>query len=530
MSLNHCSDELSAPAAEVLPPVEPIVTPEKHTYDQILKSSALVGGSQAVSIAIRIVRTKAMALLLGPAGFGLFGLYQSIASLTQNIAEMGINTSGVRQIAEAVGSGDAERIAMTSAVLRRTAIFLGLLGAGLLLVFCRQASIVTFGSDQHATAIALLSVAVFFQLVSDGQGALIQGMRRIRDLAKMGVWGALYGTLISIALVYFFRDNGVVPALVGTAGMTIVASWWYARKIHVPALSVPFSQVRQEARALLTLGFAFMATNFMTLGTAYVVRIILLRKVGLAATGVYQSAWTLGGLYIGFILQAMGADFYPRLTANAQDNTVCNRLVNEQARVGLLLAGPGAIATLTFAPLVIVLFYSAKFGAAVAVLRWICLGTTLQVVTWPLGYIIIAKGRQTIYFLTQLALTVVSLGLAYAFVRYWGLNGAGIAFFGSNIFFGFLDYWVVRRLSGFRWSTANKKTGLFFLSLLAGVFCAFYVIPILWAACLGTLAAIICGVYSIRVLSAFISWEQVPRPLQQLIVRFGLAPSRAENS
>jgi hypothetical protein len=31
----------------------------------------------------------------------------------------------------------------------------------------------------------------------------------------------------------------------------------------------------------------------------------------------------------------------------------CNRLVNEQAEVGLLLAGPGVIATLTFAPLVI---------------------------------------------------------------------------------------------------------------------------------------------------------------------------------
>ena len=47
----------------------------------------------------------------GPAGFGLFGLYGSIAVLTQSIAGMGINSSGVRQIAEAVGSGDKARIA-----------------------------------------------------------------------------------------------------------------------------------------------------------------------------------------------------------------------------------------------------------------------------------------------------------------------------------------------------------------------------------------------------------------------------------
>ena len=110
------------------------------------------------------------------------------------------------------------------------------------------------------------------------------------------------------------------------------------------------------------------------MGVAYVVRIVILRKVGVEATGLYQSAWTLGGLYVGFILQAMGADFYPRLTAHSKDNRACNRLVNEQARVGLLMAGPGVIATLTFAPLVIALFYTAKFGAAVGILRWICLG------------------------------------------------------------------------------------------------------------------------------------------------------------
>src|SRR5208337_3673317 len=169
-----------------------------------------------------IVRTKVMAVLLGPAGFGLFGLYGAIASLTQSIAGMGINSSGVRQIAVAVGSDDTQQIALTTAVLRRTSILLGMLGAVLLVVFSRQVSTLTFGSNQHAGAVCLLSIAVIFQLVSASQGALIQGMRRIADLAKMGVLGALFGTFISIPLVYFFREKGVVPSLVGIAAMTIV--------------------------------------------------------------------------------------------------------------------------------------------------------------------------------------------------------------------------------------------------------------------------------------------------------------------
>jgi antigen flippase len=502
----------------------------KGTYGQILKSSALVGGSSILNIAIGIVRTKVMAVLLGPAGFGLLSVYSSIVTLTQTLAGMGINSSGVRQIAAANGSDETERIAQTTIVLRRISILLGLLGAAFLFLFSKQVSSVTFGTSQHAAAVSTLSIAVFFMLISAGQGALVQGMRRIADLAKMGVLGALLGTLISIPLVYFFRDRGVVPSLIAVAVMTALTSWWYSRKIHIHTTSMPLSTVMLEAAGLLKLGFAFMSSGLMTMGVAYVVRITVLREVGFEATGLYQSAWTLGGLYVGFILQAMGADFYPRLTAHAKDDVVSNRLVNEQAQVGLLLAGPGVIATLTFAPLVISLFYSAKFGAAVGILRWICLGTIIQVVTWPMGFIIVAKARQALFIGCELAWTIVSLGLAWLCVRRFGLNGVGIAFFGSYIFHGALIYAVVRRISGFRWSEENEKTGLLFLFVIAVVFGGFYLLPFFAAESIGTIAAILSGIYSIRVLVRLVSLDHVPAPLKRILVGVGLAPSPARQN
>jgi enterobacterial common antigen flippase len=511
--------------ADDLPQKDEAVEVEKGTHGQILKSSALVGGSSAINIAIGIVRTKAMAILLGPAGYGLFGLYGSIATLTQSIAGLGVNSSGVRQIAAAVGSGESDRIALTTAVLRRTSIVLGAFGALLLVITSRQVSTVTFGTNQHAAAVCLLSVSVFFQLVSWGQTALIQGMRRIADLAKIQVLGALSGMICGITLVYFWRERGVVPSLVSVALTSLAVSWWYSRKVDIRTPSITASQVWREAAELLKLGAVFAATGFMTTGVAYAVRIMLLRRVGFEATGYYQSAWTLGGLYVGFILQAMAADFYPRLTASAHDNPVCNRLVNEQTQVGFLLAGPGVLATLTFTPIVIGLFYSTKFLAAVSVLRWICLGTTLQVITWPMGFIIVAKGKQALFFATELSWTLASLGLAWVCVKFLGLNGAGIAFFGSYIFLGLLLYPIVNWLSGFRWSTANKRMGLIFLSLIKAVFCGFYVLPFLWAACLGTLATLLSGVYSVRVLVTLIPWDQIPSPVRRLLLGFGYSPS-----
>jgi PST family polysaccharide transporter len=285
------------------------------------------------------------------------------------------------------------------------------------------------------------------------------------------------------------------------------------------------SQVRREAASLLKLGFAFMASGFLMMGSAYVVRTMVLRMAGFEAAGYYQAAWTLGGLYVGFILQAMGADFYPRLTGVAKDNPACNRMVNEQARISLLLAGPGVLATLTFTPVVIALLYSPQFKAAVEILRWICLGMTLRVVTWPMGFILVAKGESTFFFLTELAWTVVNVGLSWICLQSFGLNGAGIAFFGSYVFHGLMIYPVVRRISGFRWSAANRQTGLLFLSLIAMVFCGFYALPPLFAGGLGAVAVVLSGVYSLRVLLDLVSLDRIPRPVARLLVRFGFARS-----
>ncbi len=525
MSSVPCDSPLEVSPSESLPELVSTPSAKKQTYGQILKSSAVVGGASVLNIGIGIIRTKAMSLLLGPAGFGLAGLFTSIVTLTQSAAGMGINSSGVRQIAEAAGSDDKARIGRTVAVLRRTSVILGIFGALMLITFSRQVSKITFGDAHRTSAVCVLSLAVLFQLISAGQGALLQGMRRITDLAKMNVIGAVWGTVISIPVVYFFREKGIVPSLVCVAAMAILTSWWYSRKIQIEIPTMAASEVAREAKALLKLGVAFMASGLLVTGVAYVVRVILSHKVGFAATGMYQSAWTLGGLYVGFILQAMGADFYPRLSAVSKNNEECNRLVNEQALVGLLLAGPGVIATLTFAPLVIALFYSAKFGAAVGVLRWVCLGATLQVVTWPMGFIILAKARQDLFFLSEGVWTVVAVGLAWASISRFGLNGAGIAFFLSYVFHALLVYPIVSRLSGFRWSATNMRIGSLFLVLISVVFSGFYVLPFYLAVAIGVCAAILTGLFSVRTLVKLVPLEDLPRPVRRVLAKFYLVPA-----
>jgi PST family polysaccharide transporter len=360
-----------------------------------------------------------------------------------------------------------------------------------------------------------------------GHTALIQGLRRIGDLAKLSVYGSLVGVLAMILLVYFLREDGIALSLVIAAGFGLIFSWTFARRIR----EEPCSLTRQEARAssisLLALGFVFMSSGFLMMGAAYAVRVIVIREAGLDAAGFYQAAWTLGGLYVGIILQAMGTDFYPRLTAAIADNRESNRLVNEQAEVSLLLAGPGVIATLALAPVLMVLFYSKEFIVAAELLQWLCLGMALRVITWPIGFIIVARGEKSIFLVTEAAWATVNVSLSWICIRRFGLEGAGVAFFGSYVFHWLLIYPIVRRLTGFRWAPSVFRVGWLFVATIGIVFAAISLFPLSVSIPVVAVAMGLACFYSLRRLTSLVPIENLPRPFQRLFGALGITKTES---
>jgi PST family polysaccharide transporter len=179
------------------------------------------------------------------------------------------------------------------------------------------------------------------------------------------------------------------------------------------------------------------------------------------------------------------------------------------------------IATLTFAPLVIWLFYTPKFAEAVDVLRWICLGIAIRVVTWPMGYIIVAKNKRALFLGADFAWTVVNLGLTWMCVKTFGLNGAGIAFFGSYLFHALMIYPIARWLSGFRWSPESLKTGCLIASSTVLVFGGFYLLPPVAAVGFGVLTTTLGCAYSARMLINLVSPDRLPHSVRRLLTVIG---------
>jgi len=494
------------------------------SYRQILKSSALLGGASAANIVIGLLRTKVMAILLGPAGYGLIAAYTAIADLARSIAEMGLHNSAVRQIAESAGTGDDERIARTVRVLRTMAVALGLLGAAALVLLSGPIAEFTFGDAVHRWDIALLSIAVFVHLVTAGQTALLQGLRRLGDLARISVLGAALGLAVSVPIVYIGGQSAVAWMMVAVSLVALLVSWWHARRVEYPRVHLRFGEMTGEARTMLQLGAAFMLSALLMMGASYAVRIMVLRQGGIESAGFYHAGWSIAGLYVGFILQAMGTDFYPRLVALTEDKAASIRLVNEQAHVSLLLAGPGIVFTLAAAPLIVSLLYTPEFIEAVGVLRWVCLGMALRVITWPMGFVIVARNQRSMFIFIEVAWTVVNLGLSWLLIDRIGLIGAGVAFFLSYVFHGLMLYPMVRTLIGFRWSAPTLSAAATFIVAIAAVFLMGQYLPTMPAVGLGLLVCAGLSLASLRTLARMTGTAHVPRAVQRLVGKLdGLA-------
>ena len=85
----------------------------------VLKAMGIFGGVQVLNILCSIIRTKLVALWIGPLGVGLFGLFNQALEMINIATNLGVRNSSVRDISQAVEQRDSTLIARIVTVVRR---------------------------------------------------------------------------------------------------------------------------------------------------------------------------------------------------------------------------------------------------------------------------------------------------------------------------------------------------------------------------------------------------------------------------
>lgn len=480
---------------------------DKASYGQILKASSIMGGAAGINMLLGMVRTKFAAVLIGTTGVGLLASFGAVQGLIGTLAGLGIQSSAVRDIAAAVAKNDEQAIGRAVLALRRICWITGLAGLLTMAALSPLISQLTFGSDQYTLDIAALGLIILFANLSGGRMALIQGMRRIGDMARANILGSALGTISTIGFYYWLGLRGIVPALVILAAMQLVIAWHYARRVPVTKVHLTWRQTFSEASGMVRLGVVFMWNGLLLSVVGYVTVTLITQQEGLAAVGIYSAAFALSGLFVNFVLQAMGTDYYPRLTGLAHNPSAMNKLVNEQTEIGLLLAVPGLLATLVLAPWIIQILYTQAFTPAVELLRWFVLGCLGRVISWPLGFVMLALGKSRWFFLTETSFNVFHILLIAVALSIVGLKGVAIAFPILYIGYTLAVLLVGMRLTGFRWTRGTTRMIWASVALFLTCMALLEVLPFVPGMTLGILITAVASVVCLRGLVRLIGQE-----------------------
>lgn len=446
---------------------------EKSSYRSIFKATSLFGGVQLWKILIEIARQKIIALLLGPTGMGILGLYDSALSFIQGLTSMGLSTSAVKNVAEANAMGNRAKMSKTIIALKRLVWVTGILGMVVFAALSPLLSKMSFGNYDYTIPFAILSVTLLLRQLSGGQLVILQGLRKLKDLAKSGVYGAFWGLIASIPFYYLLRIDGIVPSLIIYAVVTLFFTWWYTRKIEIDQTHQTTKETLLEGKEMLIMGIVMSIDSMLVNGIGYTIRAFVSQMSGAADVGFFTAGFSMVNGYVGMIFTAMATDFYPRLASVNKDNKQCREIINQQIEVAVIILIPLIVLFIMSAPLMIRILFSEEFLCIVWYMRIAMTGILFKAISWAISYQFIAKQDMKSFLVCEVAgnaITLVSSILGY---QLYGLNGLGVAFVVSYVFFTALVFYVSYHNYQFSFSSGFFKLiskGLIFVLLTFAVF------------------------------------------------------------
>lgn len=388
-----------------------------------------MGGAAGVNLISSMLRTKFAAVFIGTSGVGVISSLSTMSNLIGAITGLGLQSSVVRAVVNATNNENSSyEISIIIKIINRLCMFTFLIGLIFLTVFRNFISNLTFDNVDFANEIPLLGVVALLANLSSSYTAVLQGLRRITDIAKINIISGIFGSTIAISCYFSLGIKGIIPGLIALVGIQFYFTWNLVNKINNKNINLSLIETFSRSSNVARTGLVFMWNNLLGSFAAYLIILIITKKIGIEAVGIYSAAFALSGVFVNFVLSAMGTDYYPRLTNISHDTYQMRKLVNEQTEIGLLLGVPGLIFTMTLAPWLIHIFYSQDFLPAVELLKWFLLGCLGRVISWPMGYIVIAMNN------LKLLLLIAGIGeffhvlLVYYFVDIYGLIGAAIAF------------------------------------------------------------------------------------------------------
>lgn len=439
-----------------------------HSYKSIFKAISLFGGLKIFQIIIGIIKNKFIAIILGPTGMGIAGMITSTTSFVSSLTDFAIESSAVRDVAQAHSSGNKVDVSKIIYVLKKITLVTGILGMLLTFIFSTYLSKMAFGNAEYSLAFKVVSIILLMNQLSIGQSVLLQGTFQYKSLIRASFIGSVLGLIITVPLYYIYEFKAIVPAIILSSFFNLLLTWIYSLKVPYAKVNLNFRQILFEGKAMLILGVTIAITGIINTGQVFVLRTVISKIGGLSDVGLYVAGMTIATSYINIVFNAMSSDYSPRLASVANDRSKMIEIINKQAILLTVILAPLIFIFVMLIRQITIILYSVDFLGITGMIEWVMFGMFFRAISWSISYSFVAYNKPKIFLINTIISSSYSLFFSIIGFFYLGFDGLGIAFCITNFIYSFHMFFLARKTFGFyfNYDFIRKTIPLIFLSTI----------------------------------------------------------------
>ena len=473
---------------------------EEKQYKTLFKATSLFGLVEILRLLLKIITNWAASNFLGTKGFGLVGLIENTVQLISSFSSLGINFTGVREIA-ANKTNDIE-FQKTIKAVSQFSLFTGIISAIISIIFASRLSIETFKTTEYFYWFIALSV--YFVATSYTQSKIIylEGSQNFKKLININIIVNVLNSIIVLAIYYFFKTQGILIAMIINSLIALVL---YIKLSNTPNENIELTAAERKIyfKKFIKSGSLLALNTTIGLACFYIIRKYFV-DTNEELLSFYNAANLIIVSYLGIIFIAMGKFFFPKLSQSVKNHEIANQLINNQLELSLLIILPAIILIYTFADFFIKILFSSAFLPIYDILIFGLVSIVFRSFNYAVGYLLLSHQNFKQYFYINAVSDILNTVLTIVFYEKWGLIGIGFSTFVNYLFSAIYIYYYTNKNYSFKISNFVKNQFFITLIIISIIVCSNFFMDKLYFTIISGIFFVISAVYSIKKIDEYI--------------------------
>ncbi|WP_316737874.1 O-antigen translocase [Pedobacter aquatilis] len=393
---------------------------------KLIKTTIFSSIITIIKIASGFVASKIVAIFTGPGGVAIVGAFGNFITIALTFANGAINTGIVKYTAE-YGQNQQKIKKLFSTSLRISVVCSLVLGL-ILLLSSEYISSWIFGITKYSPIVKVLGITILFYSLNSLLISILNGRGELRTFTVVNTIGSIIGLIFTVCLVYFFKLNGALYALVLAQSVVFFITTFLV--IRRPWFEWGYFSEKIDWKILKNLSkFSLMAiVSAITVPVSQIIlRNLIINNLGVDSAGYWQGILKISDGYLLIITTSLSTYYLPKLSALKSEIDI-----RKEIFYTLKIVTPavlvGCVAIYISRSLIIKTLYTAEFQEMESLFLWQLVGDFFKMIAWVIGYIMIAKAMTKMYVITDIIFNFLYVVSGFLFIHRFGLIGSTFAF------------------------------------------------------------------------------------------------------